>query len=66
MRHCSMISLDLNASVSYDINDNINVGVEGINLLQNDQDQFCVAEDTLLCFNGFTDRRIIGGVNFTF
>lgn len=56
----------LNASVSYDITDSINVGVEGINLLQNDQDQFCVSEGTLLCFNGFTDRRIIGGVNFTF
>ncbi len=56
----------LNASVSYDINENINIGVEGINLLQGDQEQYCVSENTLLCFNGFTDRRIIGGVNFTF
>ena len=56
----------LNASVSYDINDNINVGVEGINILQGDQEQFCVSENTLLCFNGFTDRRIIGGVNLRF
>ena len=56
----------LNGSINYDINDNINVGVEAINLLQTDADQFCVNNNSLLCFNGITDRRIVAGVNFTF
>ena len=56
----------LNGSINYDINDNINVGLEGINLLQTDADQFCVNNNSLLCFNGITDRRIVAGVNFKF
>ena len=56
----------LNGSVNYDINENINVGVEGINILQTDADQFCVNNNSLLCFNGITDRRIVAGVNFKF
>ena len=56
----------LNGSINYDINENINVGVEAINLFQNDADQFCVNNNSLLCFNGITDRRIVGGVSFTF
>ena len=56
----------LNASINYDINDKINIGVEGINLLQADQEQYCVSNNTLLCFNGFTDRRLIAGVNMKF
>ena len=56
----------LNASVNYDMNENINIGVEAINLLQTDADQFCVNNDSILCFNGITDRRIVAGVNFKF
>jgi len=56
----------LNGSINYDINENINVGVEGINILQTDADQFCVNNNSLLCFNGITDRRIVAGVNFKF
>ena len=56
----------LNGSINYDINDNINVGIEAINLLQTDADQFCVNNNSLLCFNGITDRRIVGGVSLKF
>jgi TonB-dependent receptor len=56
----------LNANITYDINDRMSVGVEGINLLQGDQQQYCVKDGTLLCFNGFTDRRLIAGINYKF
>lgn len=56
----------LNASVVYDFSDKLSVGIEGINLLQADQEQYCVKDGTLLCFNGITDRRLIAGVNFKF
>src|SRR3546814_4501384 len=52
----------LNASINYDINDHINVGVEGINLLRGDQNQYCVNNKALLCFQGLTDRRITAGL----
>ena len=56
----------LNGSINYDINENINIGIEGINILQTDADQFCVNNNSLLCFNGITDRRIVGGVSWKF
>ena len=56
----------LNGSVNYDVTENINVGVEAINLLQTDADQFCVNNNSLLCFNGITDRRIVAGVSLKF
>lgn len=56
----------LNASVNYDITDNINVGVEGINLLREDANQFCVNNNALLCFQGLTDRRLTAGVSVSF
>ncbi len=56
----------LNASINYDINDNINLGVEGINLLRGDQNQYCVNNKALLCFQGLTDRRITAGVSVKF
>lgn len=56
----------LNASVNYDITDNINVGVEGINLLRGDQNQYCVNDKALLCFQGLTDRRITAGLSVKF
>jgi TonB-dependent receptor len=56
----------LNASINYDITDNINIGVEGINLLRGDQNQYCVNNNSLLCFQGLTDRRITAGVSVRF
>ena len=56
----------LNANDNYDISENINVGIEAINLLQNDADQSCVNANTLLCLHDITDRRIIGGVSVKF
>ena len=56
----------LNGSINYDVTENINVGIEAINLLQTDADQFCVNNNSLLCFNGITDRRIVGGVSINF
>jgi iron complex outermembrane receptor protein len=56
----------LNASINYDITDNINVGIEGINLLRGDQNQYCVNNKALLCFQGLTDRRITAGLSVKF
>ena len=54
----------LNASVSYDVTDKLNVGIEAINLSKSDVTQSCVNEDALLCFQGLTDRRITFGVSY--
>lgn len=56
----------LNASLTYAINDNITVGIEGINLLREDRTEFCVNDEALLCEQGLTDRRITAGVSFRF
>lgn len=56
----------LNASINYDITENINVGVEGINLTRSDQNQYCVNNNALLCFQGLTDRRITAGISVRF
>lgn len=56
----------LNTSVSYAITDQISVGVDAINLLREENLQFCVNDDALLCQQDFTDRRIVGGINFKF
>jgi len=56
----------LNMSVNYDINDWINIGVEGINITKSDANQYCVNNNALLCFQGLTDRRVTAGVNIRF
>lgn len=56
----------LNASINYDITPNVNLGVEGINLLRGDQNQYCVNDKALLCFQGLTDRRITAGLSVKF
>lgn len=56
----------LNASINYDITDKINIGVEGINLLRGDQNQYCVNDKALLCFQGLTDRRLTAGISVKF
>lgn len=52
----------LNMSVSYDINEHFTVGVEGVNLTQDDRTRWCFNEGTLLCEQSLTDRRITLGV----
>ncbi|MFA3792030.1 TonB-dependent receptor [Aliiglaciecola sp. SL4] len=52
----------LNMSVNYDINEMISVGVEGVNLTREDRTKWCFNEDTLLCEQSLTDRRITLGM----
>jgi iron complex outermembrane receptor protein len=56
----------LNASINYDLTENINIGVEGINITGSDANQFCVNNNALLCFQGLTDRRVTAGVSVRF
>jgi len=56
----------LNASINYAVNDNLSVGVEGVNLTQSDVKQSCVNKGALLCFQGLTDRRITFGASYRF
>jgi len=54
----------LNASVSYDVNDKLNIGIEAVNLTESDIKQYCVNDGAMLCAEGITDRRITFGVNY--
>ena len=56
----------LNASVNYYINDQFNVGLEAINITEEEVEQYCVNEGALLCYEGLTDRRIIVGASYRF
>ncbi len=56
----------LNASVSYDVNDKLNVGIEAVNLTEEDIIQSCVNENALQCAQGITDRRVTFGATYTF
>ncbi|BDX05459.1 TonB-dependent receptor [Planctobacterium marinum] len=56
----------LNASISYDVNENLNIGIEAVNLTESDVTQSCVNEGALLCFQGLTDRRITFGGSYRF
>ncbi len=56
----------LNMSVSYDVSENFTVGVEGVNLTQEDRTRWCFNEDTLLCEQSLTDRRITVGLTGKF
>lgn len=56
----------LNTSINYDLTENINIGVEGINLLRGDQKLFCVNNNAVLCFQGLTDRRLTAGLSVKF
>ncbi|TRD12086.1 TonB-dependent receptor [Erythrobacter insulae] len=56
----------LNASISYAVTDRVTVGLDGINLLREQNDEYCINDDTLLCQQDFTDRRIVAGVSFKF
>lgn len=56
----------LNASVNYDINDWVNIGLEAINLTREDANEYCINDDALVCYNGLTDRRVVAGINIRF
>ena len=56
----------LNASINYDVNDQLNVGLEVVNLTEEGIDQHCVSETGPLCFVGIPDRRITAGVSYRF
>lgn len=56
----------LNASISYDVNEQLNVGIEAVNLTESEITQSCVNEDALLCFQGLADRRITFGASYRF
>ena len=56
----------LNASFSYDVNEQLNVGVEAVNLTKEGITQSCVNEGAILCFQGLADRRITFGASYTF
>ncbi|RBP49717.1 TonB-dependent receptor [Arenicella xantha] len=56
----------LNASISYDVSDNLNIGIEAVNLTEEEVQQSCVNEGALLCFQGLTDRRITVGASYRF
>lgn len=56
----------LNASISYDVNDQLNLGLEAVNLTESEVSQSCVNEGALLCYQGLTDRRITFGASYKF
>jgi len=56
----------LNASINYDVNDRLNIGVEVVNLTEERIDQNCVSGSGPLCFVGFPDRRITFGASYRF
>ncbi|MEP4484207.1 MAG: TonB-dependent receptor [Halioglobus sp.] len=56
----------LNASINYAFNDNLSVGIEAINITEEEVEQSCVNQGALLCFEGLTDRRITFGAAYRF
>lgn len=54
----------LNASISYAINDNFSVGVEAVNITEEEIQQNCVSSGGPLCFVGYPDRRITFGLSY--
>ena len=56
----------LNASVSYDVTDQLTLQVDAVNLTEASSDVYCISDGGLLCYQGITDRRIVAGASFTF
>lgn len=56
----------LNGSINYDLTENINIGVEGVNLTKSKISQYCVNDGALLCFQGLPDRRFTFGASIRF
>lgn len=56
----------LNASISYNVNENLNIGIEAVNITEEEVTQHCVNGGALLCYQGLTDRRITVGASYSF
>jgi iron complex outermembrane receptor protein len=56
----------LNASINYDVTEQLNIGLEAVNLTEERIDQYCVQENALLCFVGLPDRRVTLGASYRF
>lgn len=56
----------LNASIIYSVNDNLDVGIEAVNLTEEPIYQHCVSETGPLCFVGYPDRRVTFGASYRF
>jgi len=56
----------LNASIHYDVTENVNIGIEAVNLTKSKVVQKCVVETGPTCFVGYPDRRIVFGASYTF
>jgi iron complex outermembrane receptor protein len=56
----------LNASVSYDVNEKLNIGLEAVNITESEVEQSCVNGGALLCYQGLTDRRVTFGASYKF
>ena len=56
----------LNASVNYAVTDNFDVGIEAVNLTEEEIYQHCVSQTGPLCFVGLPDRRIVFGGIYRF
>lgn len=56
----------LNASVSYDVNEQLNIGIEAVNITESEVEQSCINEGGLLCYQGLTDRRVTIGASYRF
>ncbi|BFM12637.1 TonB-dependent receptor [Simiduia litorea] len=56
----------LNASINYDVTDNLALGLEAINITESEVKQSCVNEGSLLCFQGLTDRRVTIGMSYKY
>lgn len=56
----------LNGSLNYDVNEWLNIGVEGVNITKSKISQYCVNDAALLCFQGLPDRRVTFGLSVRF
>ncbi|MEL6567567.1 MAG: TonB-dependent receptor [Pseudomonadota bacterium] len=56
----------LNASINYDVTDNFNIGLEAVNITEEEIIQRCVSESGPTCFVGYPDRRVTFGGSYTF
>lgn len=56
----------LNASINYDITEQLNIGLEAVNITEAEVEQSCINEGALLCYQGLTDRRMTLGISYKY
>lgn len=56
----------LNVSINYDITDKFNIGIEAVNVTEEEIVQSCLSEGGITCFIGLPDRRVTAGVSYRF